>query len=62
MYIIIIASILFQGPEVNPNNRPPHNWPIEGRVQFDRYSTKYRTDLGLVLKDVTADVPGGQKV
>ena len=40
----------------------PDDWPVEGRVQFDHYSTRYRPGLDLVLKDISCDIPGGQKV
>ena len=40
----------------------PDEWPVEGRVQFDHYSTRYRPGLDLVLKDISCDIPGGQKV
>ena len=55
-------SLLFKREDIIPNIRPPRNWPSEGKVHFDRYSTRYRAELNLVLKDVTADVSGGQKV
>ena len=42
--------------------RPPRGWPTEGRVRFDHYSTRYREGLDLVLKNISFDVPGGQKV
>ena len=35
---------------------------MEGRVRFDGYSTRYREGLDLVLRDITCDIPGGQKV
>ena len=40
----------------------PDDWPVEGRVQFDHYSTRYRPGLDLVLKDISCDIHGGQKV
>ena len=58
----IFEMFLFQAAEINPYHRPPHNWPIEGKIQFDRYSTRYRDGLDLVLRDISADVPGGQMV
>ncbi|KAL3887247.1 hypothetical protein ACJMK2_027191, partial [Sinanodonta woodiana] len=42
--------------------RPPHNWPQEGDVQFENYSTRYREGLDLVLKGITCDIKGGEKI
>ena len=44
------------------SHRPPRNWPSEGHVKFDHYSTRYREGLSLVLRDITVDIPGGTKV
>ncbi|KAF2678970.1 hypothetical protein K458DRAFT_394379 [Lentithecium fluviatile CBS 122367] len=47
---------------VVPENRPPSNWPSQGSVEFIGYSTRYRTDFDLVLKDVTFKILPGEKV
>ena len=44
------------------NRRPPDDWPRDGHVKFDHYSTRYREGLDLVLKDIDVDIPGGKKV
>ena len=44
------------------NHRPPDDWPRDGHVKFDHYSTRYREGLDLVLKDIDVDIPGGKKV
>ncbi|XP_019854605.1 PREDICTED: canalicular multispecific organic anion transporter 2-like [Amphimedon queenslandica] len=51
-----------EAPSVIPGRRVPPGWPTEGRVQFDHYSTRYRPGLDLVLKNISCDIPGGQKV
>ena len=51
-----------EAPPIIESNRPPENWPPEGHVKFDHYSTRYREGLDLVLKDITVDIPGGTKV
>ncbi len=41
---------------------PPPDWPDKGDITFDGYSTRYRSGLDLVLKDISFEIPGGQKV
>lgn len=47
---------------VVPENRPPSNWPSKGSVEFVDYSTRYRTDFDLVLKNVSFKILPGEKV
>ena len=51
-----------EAPPIIESNRPSDDWPSEGHVEFDHYSTRYREGLDLVLKDITVDIPGGTKV
>lgn len=37
-------------------------WPIEGNIQFKDYKVRYRENLDLILKGVTVDIKGGEKV
>jgi len=41
---------------------PPTDWPAAGAVTFDKYSTRYRPGLDLVLQDIDLDVKAGKKV
>ena len=51
-----------EAPPIIESNRPSDDWPSQGHVKFDHYSTRYREGLDLVLKDITVDIPGGTKV
>ena len=43
-------------------HRPPLAWPQNGQVKVEKLSLRYRSDLDLVLKDITFTVEPGQKV
>ena len=51
-----------EAPPIIEDNRPPANWPSEGSVEFISYSTRYRKDFELVLKQLTFKVMPGEKV
>ena len=51
-----------EAPPIIDSRRPPDDWPTEGHVKFDHYSTRYREGLDLVLKDIEVDIAGGTKV
>ncbi|KAA6361531.1 MAG: putative Multidrug resistance-associated protein [Streblomastix strix] len=38
------------------------NWPQKGRIQFENVTFKYRQGLPFVLKDVSFDLKGGEKI
>lgn len=47
---------------VIPDARPPGNWPSQGAVQFINYSTRYRSDLESVLRNITFSISPGERV
>ncbi|KAK9781170.1 putative ATP-dependent bile acid permease [Seiridium cardinale] len=47
---------------INEKNRPPQNWPAQGSVEFSGYSTRYRSDLDPVLRDLTFKIKPYEKV
>ncbi|CRG87680.1 hypothetical protein PISL3812_04700 [Talaromyces islandicus] len=51
-----------EAAKVIEDRRPPSGWPAKGAVEFVDYSTRYRSDLDCVLKDVTFSVNPGEKV
>uniref|UniRef100_A0A3B3WF06 ATP-binding cassette, sub-family C (CFTR/MRP), member 3 n=1 Tax=Poecilia mexicana TaxID=48701 RepID=A0A3B3WF06_9TELE len=42
--------------------KPPPEWPMQGNVEFNEYSVRYREGLDLVLRNITLSVKGGEKV
>ena len=49
-------------PAEIPENKPTKEWPARGVISFDDYSTRYRSDLDLVLRSVNFTVKDGEKV
>ena len=43
-------------------NTPSSSWPDSGKIEFDDYSTRYRPELDLVVRNITVDIRGGEKV
>ncbi|XP_061472003.1 ATP-binding cassette sub-family C member 3 isoform X5 [Rhineura floridana] len=51
-----------EAPWIIQDKRPPEDWPTQGEVQFTNYSVRYRKGLDLVLKDLSLNVKGGEKI
>ncbi|CAK9442267.1 uncharacterized protein LODBEIA_P60100 [Lodderomyces beijingensis] len=51
-----------EAPEVIPGHVPQANWPNEGEIKFQDYSTKYRPELDLVLKNINIDIKPREKI
>ncbi|XP_012942497.1 multidrug resistance-associated protein 1 [Aplysia californica] len=47
---------------VYPNRRPDPEWPQKGNVEFNEYKTRYRPGLDLVLRDISCQIKGGEKI
>ncbi|KAG0665915.1 ATP-binding cassette glutathione S-conjugate transporter ycf1 [Maudiozyma exigua] len=56
------ADLKSEAPEIIKGHRPSQGWPIEGNIQFDNYSTRYRSDLDLVLKDINLNIHSKEKI
>jgi len=41
---------------------PPDNWPLQGAIEIEHLSAKYRKGLPLVLKDISVSIKGNEKV
>lgn len=51
-----------EAPWTIANKAPPPSWPDSGAVVFKDYAVRYREGLDLVLKKVSFEVKGGEKV
>uniref|UniRef100_A0A2C9K9A9 ABC-type glutathione-S-conjugate transporter n=1 Tax=Biomphalaria glabrata TaxID=6526 RepID=A0A2C9K9A9_BIOGL len=51
-----------ENSRIIPYNRPHLSWPQEGKMKFIDYKARYRPGLELVLKGVTCDIKGGEKI
>ncbi len=43
-------------------HKPSKTWPEKGAVSFQEYGMRYRKGLDLVVKGITCDITGGEKV
>ncbi|RLV89993.1 Metal resistance protein YCF1 [Spathaspora sp. JA1] len=60
--ILEYSRLVSEAPEIIPDNRPPVNWPHDGEIHFQDYSTKYRPELDLVLKNINLDIKPREKI
>ena len=45
-----------EAPQEIPESKPSEPWPSHGQIEFKNYSTKYRPELDLVLKNITMTI------
>ncbi|KAF7636050.1 hypothetical protein Mgra_00004499 [Meloidogyne graminicola] len=55
-------KLLFASWESPKDKKLPPNWPINGAVQFIKYSCRYRPELDLSLRCINAEIKPGEKV
>jgi ABC-type multidrug transport system fused ATPase/permease subunit len=51
-----------EAPAIIEDHRPPKSWPAEGEVIFNDYSTKYRPELDLVLRNINLNIKPKEKI
>ncbi|XP_056008627.1 ATP-binding cassette sub-family C member 3-like [Ostrea edulis] len=47
---------------INVDHRPSEDWPGQGQVTLSSYSTRYRSQLDLVLRNINVTIKPGEKV
>lgn len=60
--IIEYSKLESEAPEIIENKRPGMKWPFNGAIEFKNYSTRYRSDLDLVLKDINLSIQKQEKI
>jgi ABC-type multidrug transport system fused ATPase/permease subunit len=56
------AAIQPEAAPINYAYRPPEHWPQYGAIEFRGVSLRYRSDLELVLKEVSLSIKGSEKI
>uniref|UniRef100_A0A8C2BI98 ATP-binding cassette, sub-family C (CFTR/MRP), member 3 n=1 Tax=Cyprinus carpio TaxID=7962 RepID=A0A8C2BI98_CYPCA len=51
-----------EAPWIVKDKQPPPDWPPKGNVEFIDYSVRYREGLDLVLRNISLEVKGGEKI
>lgn len=60
--VLEYANLPSEAPDVIFKNRPTIGWPAQGGVSFQNYSTRYRPELDLVLKNINLDIKPREKI
>lgn len=60
--VLEYARLPSEAPDVIKKNRPPSSWPVHGAVSFNKFSTRYRPGLDLVLKDIDISIKPREKI
>lgn len=60
--VLEYANLPSEAPDVIFKKRPNIGWPAQGGVSFHHYSTRYRPELDLVLKDINLDIKPREKI
>lgn len=60
--VLEYSNLPSEAPAIIENHRPPAAWPQTGEIVFNNYSTRYRPELDLVLKDISLNIKPREKV
>ncbi|KDQ52618.1 hypothetical protein JAAARDRAFT_40221 [Jaapia argillacea MUCL 33604] len=60
--ILVYTELPAEGSPDPPPTIPPQTWPDRGGIKFTNVAMSYRPGLPLTLRDLTFEVPPGEKV
>lgn len=60
--IMEYSKLVPEAPEIIDDQRPSEDWPQSGEIVFKNYSTKYRPELELVLKNIDLTIKPREKI
>lgn len=56
------CNLIPEAPEVIESCRPDKSWPAQGMIKFKNYSTKYKTQKELALRNVNLEIKPQEKI
>jgi ATP-binding cassette subfamily C (CFTR/MRP) protein 1 len=56
------TEIKTEMPRINSIDSNLENWPSEGKIELKNYSVRYRPETNLVLKNLSFNIKGGEKI
>ncbi|EPQ30424.1 uncharacterized protein PFL1_01950 [Pseudozyma flocculosa PF-1] len=60
--VMSYTDLASEAPYEIEDQKPGPDWPSQGEVVLQNYSTRYRRELGLVLKKLELDIKPGERV
>ena len=51
-----------EAPHEIPDQKPPPDWPAKGAINFNQVVMQYRPGLPFVLKGLSMQIDGGEKI
>ncbi|TKY85683.1 hypothetical protein EX895_005223 [Sporisorium graminicola] len=60
--VVSYTDLVSEAPYEVADQAPPSDWPSKGEVSMQSYSTRYRRELGLVLKKLNLDIKAGERI
>ncbi|GMG40236.1 unnamed protein product [Ambrosiozyma monospora] len=60
--VVEYSKLTPEAPSIIEDKRPSTKWPFNGVINFKNYSTRYRPELDLVLKNINLSIAQKEKI